>query len=112
MVLPHETSYHIFMEQKMMLECFLCDQEIASVDEQGVFQYEGGDHGATIFHASGNYGSPFDPFNASPTVQESLNIVLCDECLIRKTKQKKIVELTVRTRRVATAVKGYYELES
>lgn len=77
-------------EEKPPMQCIVCDKEVS------VSPYP---DGATMWMTHGNYGSTvFDPMSAP----ERLEMVLCDECLVRKRKQVNIVTYQRKTEIVST----------
>lgn len=99
------------MQNKIDIPCLLCEKQVGSLNEEGILIAEGAD-GTTFFTSNGNYGSPFDPFNRSPYLKESIHIALCDTCLSTKSKEKKIVEATVKTSHTRKSHGRHYEMES
>lgn len=70
------------------LPCIVCDQPMTRVQQDG---YEWQANDGLIGEARGNYGSTvFDPITGTVT----LFFVICDECMVEKASQGRVLVLT------------------
>ena len=79
------------------IHCFRCDKEMkVERNEDGYMDFMLSN--GLFFHASGNYGSTvYDPIRIARSSREFLEIVICDDCIVKH--QNNIDHVRVKSQR-------------